>query len=452
MKKETRIAFIGFNPYCARLVQALSSSPEVEVVGILAEEKPSDWPSHLDLPLLFTTRRDLLRTGSPDLLLVADEIGELKGIPVKCGVIHVHEGSAAARLLEALPVAVHADLPREEDVAEISSICSSVNVIEAYSDPLPKLTQLLDRALAISGANLGAILLPGDTMDELDVVLARGEGASQFVGRALSATESLCGRVFDAGMAYQAELDTEMEEYPYLENSGVKRMIVFPLRAEGRVIGVFALGRGEEGFDMLRMPLLTIIADQAGLAILISRLYSELETNVVEDSASGLFNLHYFQHQVRQEMSRARRYSLNVCLVFFEIDDYEGYIKRNGRYMGDFILSDIGNIAKRNTREVDTAARYAENMFAVLLPETRRLGAMRLAERIRKVMDEYPFPSRERKEVERLTVCVGVSSYPANADNEQEIINKALAALTAAKAEGPNNVRLYSNSIDEETA
>jgi len=325
-------------------------------------------------------------------------------------------------------------------------------VIEAYSDPMPKLAQLLDRALAISGASLGMIVLPGDVMDELDVVLARGEGAQQLVGRGLSATESLCGKAFDTGMAYQARLSLGMEEYSYLDQSDVKRMLAFPLRAEGRVIGVFSLGSGEEEFDMLKMPLLTLLADQAGLAVLISRLYSELETNVVIDSASGLFNLHYFQHQLHQEVSRARRYSLNVCLVFFELDDYSGYIERNGRYMGDFILSDVGNIVKRNTREVDTAARYGDNLFAVLLPETRRLGAMRLAERIRKVMDEYPFPSRERKEVERLTVCVGVSSFPANADNEQDLVNKALAALTSAKTAGPNNVRLYSDSIGEETA
>jgi diguanylate cyclase (GGDEF)-like protein len=449
MEKETRIAFIGFNPSCARLVQSLSSSPQVEVVGILAKEKPPDWPEYLDLPPLFTARKDLLRTGSPDLLLVAEETGELKGIPAKCEVIHVHAETSMARLLEALPASLELDMPGMEDVNEIASICASVNVIEAYSDPMPKLAQLLDRALAISGANLGMIVLPGDVMDELDVVLARGEGAQQLVGRGLSATESLCGKAFDTGMAHQARLSLGMEEYSYLDQSDVKRMLAFPLRAEGRVIGVFSLGSGEEEFDRLKMPVLTLLADQAGLAVLISRLYSELETNVVIDSASGLFNLHYFQHQLHQEVSRARRYSLNVCLVFFELDDYNGYIERNGRYMGDFILSDIGNIVKRNTREVDTAARYGDNLFAVLLPETRRLGAMRLAERIRKVMDEYPFPSRERKEVERLTVCVGVSSFPANADNEQDLVNKALAALTSAKTAGPNNVRLYSDSIGD---
>ena len=452
MDRETRIAFIGFNRVCARLVQVLSSSPEVEVVGILGKEIPPDWPSAVGPPPVFSARKDLLRIGVPDLLLVAEETGELKGIPAKCQVVYVQEESPTARLLEILPTSSSPDMSHEDEVREIASICASINVVEAYSDPMPKLAQLLDRAMAISGAEMGVMLMPGDVLDELDVVLARGRGAQELVGRGLSATASLCGRAFDTGAVQQAELDREIEEFSYLEESGLGKLMAFPLRAEGRVIGIFALGRGEGDFDPLKMPLLTLIADQAGLAVLISRLYSELETNVVRDAASGLFNLHYFQHQLSQEVSRARRYSLNVCLLFFEIDDYEAYIERNGRYLADFILTDVGNIVKRNTREVDTAARYGENLFAVLLPETRRLGAMRLAERIRKVMEEYPFPSREKKEVESLTACVGVSSFPANADNDQDLMNKALAALTAAKAAGSNNVRLYSNNLAEETA
>jgi diguanylate cyclase (GGDEF)-like protein len=452
MEKETRIAFIGFNPACARLVQILASAPGVEFVGILGKEIPPDWPALLQPPILFTARKDLIRAGAPDLVLVAEGTGQLKGIPSKCQVIYVQDDSPNARLLEILPDPSLAGVTREEDVHEIASICASVNVVEAYSDPMPKLAELLDRAMAICGARLGVILLPGDVVDELDVVLARGEGAQELVGRGLNTSASLCGKAFDTGLVQQEKLDEGLDEYSYLKESNVKGLLALPLRAEGRVIGVFALGREEHDFDLLKMPLLTLVADQAGLAVLISRLYSELETNVVRDGASGLFNLHYFQHQLSQEVSRARRYSLNVCLLCFEIDDYEGYINRNGRYMADFILTDVGNIVKRNTREVDTAARYGENLFVVLLPETRRLGAMRLAERIRKVVEEYPFPSREKKEVEKLTACVGVSSFPANADNDQDLLNKALSALTAAKSAGPNSVRLYSNNVAEETA
>lgn len=452
MDKETRVAFIGFNPTCSRLVQMFSCAPEVEIVGVQAKEIPSDWPSGLQPPTIFSTRKDLMRTGAPDLLLVADARGELKGIPSKCKVVYIQRDSPHAQLLDILPLPSRSGVFREEDIREVASICASVNVVEAYSDAMPKLGQLLDRAMAICGAELGFILLPGDVLDELDVVLARGDGAQELVGRGLGTTLSLCGKAFDTGIVQHGGLKEDLEEYAYLAESGLKSLIALPLRAEGRVIGVFALGRQERDFDLLMMPLLTLIADQAGLAVLISRLYSELETNVVRDAASGLFNLHYFQHQLSQEVSRARRYSLNVCVLFFEIDDYEGYINRNGRYMADYILTDLGSIVNRNTREVDTAARYGENLFAILLPETRRLGAMRLAERIRKVIEEYPFPSREKKEVEQLTACVGVSSFPANADNDQELMNKALAALTAAKKAGPNNVRLYSDNLEEETA
>ncbi|MBN2025955.1 MAG: GGDEF domain-containing protein [Actinobacteria bacterium] len=452
MGNETRIAFIGFNPACARLVNILSSAPGVEFVGILGKETPPEWPATLQPPVMFTVRKDLMHTGAPDLLLVAEGAGQLKGIPSKCQVVYVQQDSPGARLLEILPDPSQAGFAREKDMLDIASISASVNVVEAYSDPMPKLAELLDRAMAICGANLGVILLPGDVVDEMDVVLARGEGAQELVGRGLNTTSSFSGKAFNTGSAQQGKLDGGMDEYKYLERSKVNSLLALPLRAEGRVIGVFTLGNEERDFDPLRMPLLTLIADQAGLAVLISRLYSELENNVVRDTASGLFNLHYFQHQLRQEVSRARRYSLNACLLCFEIDDYEGYIERNGRYMADFILTDIGSIVKRNTREVDTAARYGENLFTVLLPETRRLGAMRLAERMRKVIEEYPFPSREKKEVEKLTACVGVSSFPANADNDQDLMNKALSALTAAKSAGPNNVRLYSNNVEEETA
>jgi diguanylate cyclase (GGDEF)-like protein len=451
MEKGTRIAFIGFNPSCGRLLQALAPLRDVEVVGIHAKEVPPDWPSLLDPPPLFSARKDLLRTGAPDILFVIGDEGELKGIPARCQVVYLNDGSAMDRFFETLLASPCREISGEDDVREVASICASVNVVEAYSDPMPKLAQLLDRAMAICGAESGLVLLPGDVLDTLEVVLARGEGAQQLVGKDIRATGSVCGAAFNSGVVQQAELSPEIGEYPYLEGSRVKKLLAFPLRAEGRIIGVFSLGLGTD-LDALKMPLMTLVADQAGLAVLISRLYSELETNVVKDSASGLFNQHYFLYELSREVNRARRYSLNVCLVFFEIDDYEGYIKRNGRYMGDFILSDIGNIVMRNTREVDTAARFGENLFAALLPETRRLGAMRFAERIRKVMVEYPFPSREKKEVESLSACVGVSSFPANADNEKELMDRALAALTAAKAAGPNNVRLFSNNLKEETA
>lgn len=442
-----RLAFLGFDERCALLVKALSSLEGIEIVGVLGKKVPERWPSSLKAPALYSARSKLLREGKPDLLIVTGETGELKGLPENCQILDLRENMPSTELLSKLSERLEESQRLKRDLQEITSICASVNVIEAYSDPLPKLSQLLDRALALSGEGVGMVLMPGEEVDTLRVVLARGDGAEAIVGKTVSITRSICGRAFDAGVIVQREVGPETDEIDYLRDTATKRLLAMPMRAEGRVVGIIALSLSRDIFNVDSMPVLTMLADQAGLAVLIARLYSELETNVVKDAVSGLYNATYFQQRLHEEICRARRYSLNVCLVFLEIDDFEGYVERNGRFMGDFVLSDVGNIIKRNTREVDTAARFGDHVFALLLPETRRLGAMRLAERIRKVMEEYPFPSRERKEVEALSMCAGVASYPANADNERDLLKRALAALAAAKGEGPNSLCLFSEEV-----
>jgi diguanylate cyclase (GGDEF)-like protein len=448
---EVRLAFSGFSPVCVGIVQVLLPIKKVNVVGILADDVPADWPSNLEPPELFSSSKELFDGAKPNLLMVCEGSPELNNLPSKCQVIHVQKNQPLASLLGALPLKGALPETPQEEIQEIIRLCTSVNIVEAYSDPRPKLGQLLDRAMAISGAEFGMVLLPSEVMDELEVVLVRGENVEHLAGKNFDVKGSICGNAFDECETMESVLGKEFEEGRALAGTGIIKLLAIPLRAEARVGGVLALGKSGEDFEPVKMSLLSLVADQASLAIQVARLYSEMETNVVRDSASGLFNQHYFHSRIKEEVNRARRYSLNVCLVVIEIDGFEEYLKRNGRFMGDFILSDVGSIILRNTREVDTPARYGDKVFAVLLPETRRLGSMRFAERIRKVMEEYPFPSRERKEVERLTVCAGISSFPANADNEQDLMEKAFTALAAAKAVGPSNIRLYSPTLVEET-
>ncbi len=413
---------------------------------MLADEVPPDWPPEAETPPLFSSYEDLLRE-SPDLLVVAGGVDGPEEVPPGCQVLEVEKSPGLVGLLELLSRTLLEGRRIRGELQEIAAICSGAEVVEPYSDPLPKLSQLLDRAMALSGCEGGMILFPGDQVDALKVVLARGKGAERIVGGTLSISRSTCGRAFDEGIVLQKTIGPEDEEHGIWGEEGKRGLLALPIRSEGRAVGILALMRGDEGFPVDHLPTLTLVADQAGLAMLIARLYSELETNVVKDSASGLYNRNYFLQRLHEEISRARRYSLNVCLVFLRLDDFEGYVRRNGRLLADLVISDMGSIISRNTREVDTAARYEDHTFALLLPETRRLGAVRLAERIRKVVEEYPFPSREKKEVEILTICAGIAAYPANADSEETLLKKAIAALSAAAAEGPNQIRLYTEEL-----
>ncbi|MGQ9475983.1 MAG: diguanylate cyclase [Actinomycetota bacterium] len=445
-KAKIRLAFAGFSPACGRLARALAQCEGVRITGILGGKIPPEWPPEVDPPPLFTARGKFLKEASPDLLLVA---GESKAHNLPSGefqVLEVDDDSPIVCLLERLS-ALAADRGRlSEALQEIAAMCTDAGVVEAYTDPLPKLSQLLDKAMALSGAGEGMVLFPGGEVDSLRVVLARGSKLEAAVGESLDVRSSICGRAFDAGVVVHHEIEPGMEESGILGAEGGGSVLALPMRAEGKVVGIMALVFRED-LETRHLPLLTLVADQAGLAVLVARLYSELETNVVTDSASGLYNRNYFLQRLHEEICRARRYSLNVCLVILEIDDFEDYLERNGRFLGDLVISDVGNIIRRNTREVDTAARYQGHTFALLLPETRRLGAMRLAERIRKMVEEYPFPSREKKEVDTLTMSGGVASYPACADSEEALLERALAALAAARSEGPNRVRLYAEGM-----
>ncbi len=163
---------------------------------------------------------------------------------------------------------------------------------------------------------------------------------------------------------------------------------------------------------------------------------------------SGLLTPGEFDRHIDIEMMRATRYNLNVGFVVFAVNDLEDYEERNGRLMRDLALEDVASIIGRNIRKVDVAARLEDERMAVLLPETGRLGALRLAERIRMVVEEYPFPSRDLSHVERLTVNGGISVYPSIAENRDELTGHAHEALEEAMRAGRNRTTLYNKGTE----
>jgi diguanylate cyclase (GGDEF)-like protein len=436
-----RVAFVGFNEACARLVEALAGDPRVEVVGIVGTEGPRGWPEAVPVPPLLSDPADLEKRARPDVVFLAKEADE--GV-FSGEVVPVWEGASMEYLTSFLSGRAVLERKMREEIEQVTSLCADTRLAEAYGDPFPKLAQLMDRAMALFDMKFGMIAVPGEVGQEMSVLMARGSRAEGLAGRSLGMNSSLCGEAFNQGKPLQRRVTEECEEFEFLSREGVAKAILVPMRAEGRVVGVFLLAdEGEDELDSLKLSLFSLVADQAGLVLQIARLYSELEANLNLDSLTGLYNQHFFLRRLSEEISRARRYSLNVSLVLLELDDLSGYRERNGRTMAELVLSDLGSLIKRSTREVDLAARYGEERFALLLPETRRIGALRLAERLLGIIADYPFPSARKGETERLTACAGVASYPANAENDRELLFKAMDALERAKRSGPGSFHLY---------
>jgi diguanylate cyclase (GGDEF)-like protein len=202
----------------------------------------------------------------------------------------------------------------------------------------------------------------------------------------------------------------------------------------------------------------------------------ELERMGVRDGLTGLYNRRYFFHRLRGEIERCRRYGRRFSLVMIDADDFKKFNDRYGHLEGDQVLKSIGAIMASSIRrsdapptyELDIACRYGGEEFAVILPETEAEAGIEAAELLReRVVMEAAVAAAERirsriaaAEVHgrRITVSVGLSTYPGHGSDADAMVKSADDALYEAKARGKNCVVLCSSpdkppeELEEEAA
>ena len=129
-----------------------------------------------------------------------------------------------------------------------------------------------------------------------------------------------------------------------------------------------------------------------------------------------------------------------------DIDFFKHYNDVCGHPTGDKILRIIAQLIKAEIRDIDILARYGGEEFAIILTETDKMGAWKVAERIRKKIGDYKFPHGQLQPQKRLTVSIGVASYPEDADNGKDLVERADEALYTAKKSGRNQVFVVGQS------
>lgn len=158
------------------------------------------------------------------------------------------------------------------------------------------------------------------------------------------------------------------------------------------------------------------------------------------DALTGLKNRGHFDRAFKSAVVKAYRFEQTLSLMVLDIDHFKNFNDTYGHLVGDDCLQMVaGCIREYVTRTQDLAARYGGEEFVVLLPDTPKEGAFRVAEKIRKRIEETSF--RVSDEQLHLTVSIGICSIcPDQADATKEIFAMADDALYTAKARGRNNV------------
>jgi diguanylate cyclase (GGDEF)-like protein len=159
------------------------------------------------------------------------------------------------------------------------------------------------------------------------------------------------------------------------------------------------------------------------------------------DSKTGLYNARHFAHVLNEEVDRAARSGHALSMMIADLDLLREVNNRYGHQKGDEVLRVAGEVIHANTRVADVAARFGGEEFTVLLPETSRLEAQAVADRLRQRLAEVSFNANDGTSF-AVTVSVGVAGFPQDAKTADELLARADAALYRAKAEGRNRVCL----------
>lgn len=232
----------------------------------------------------------------------------------------------------------------------------------------------------------------------------------------------------------------------FLAQANAASALVIPLMVSNRSLGSLQLfSTAPGGFRRDDAQLLWIAALIA--ESLLTREYANegLLTFAFTDFLTGLKTRGYFEQQLEMEIKRAERKKTPFALLMVDIDHFKQLNDHYGHHVGDQVLRDVAAILMKDMREVDTVARYGGEEFVLVLPETGEAGAMLVAQRLRRAVEQSRFFAGSPNAQEHLTISIGVAIFDNDAQFKRELIEAADAALYSAKHSGRNSVVLHSD-------
>jgi len=217
---------------------------------------------------------------------------------------------------------------------------------------------------------------------------------------------------------------------------------IVPLICQDRVVGVLNLADKVSGdrFNCEDIALIGLFSQLVGASIGNIKLFEKIQRQATTDGLTGLVNHKTFYEILEKELLRSRRYGGQISLIMIDVDNLKKTNDTHGHRAGDKVIKEISRRIKESIRQIDTAARYGGDEFAVILPNTSLSDATIVAERMVKAVAQSP--TTWRKEQIQLSISVGLGQYDADT-NPEDITSRSDQALYTAKQAGKNTFKIF---------
>ncbi len=216
------------------------------------------------------------------------------------------------------------------------------------------------------------------------------------------------------------------------------------LKVHNATIGVIGMDSAKKyGLGVDDMDFMAVLSHQIAAGIDRARLFEKIQQLSQLDGLTGLYNHRMFQSRLRQEMSRRNRTQKPLSLIMLDIDQFKQFNDNYGHQAGDAVLKELSLIITSQSRcaSIDVCCRYGGEEFAVIMPELELHNAVKVAERIRRVVESNDFSICENNAAAKVTISLGVSGITGADDmSPEELVKKADDALYLSKKNGRNRV------------
>jgi len=256
------------------------------------------------------------------------------------------------------------------------------------------------------------------------------------------ANSSIIEKVMQSGKPYLNNHYSFELKVPFSKDSVfIRSILCYPLEYRGEKIGVIELINKATGiFTQQDQSMLELLAHPLAIAVQTLDRFEEAERRTITDDLTKLYNYRYLMQYLEADVKRCLRYKKKVSLLFIDVDGFKRINDTFGHLVGSQALSEMGQVFRGMVRETDVVGRYGGDEFVIVLPETPLNGAMVIAERIRKKVEECEFVAQNLSI--RLTVSLGVANCPKHTLTAEGLIKKADAAMYRAKELSKNSIKV----------
>jgi len=233
----------------------------------------------------------------------------------------------------------------------------------------------------------------------------------------------------------------------FSKNYKTNNCAIVPLICQNRVVGVLNLADKvqNDSFNSEDIALIELFGQLIGASIGNIKLFEKIQHQATTDGLTGLINHKTFYEILEKELWRSRRYGGQLSMIMVDIDDLKKINDDHGHRAGDKAIKEISRRIRECIRQIDIAARYGGDEFAIILPNTSLRDATVVAERM--VNEVARSPAIWEKEQISLSISVGLGQYDADS-NPEDITSRSDMALYTAKQAGKNRVKVFTPPVN----